>query len=684
MLNSIRTLRVTSNLLAMLALWSSFAWANPTMMPLPVMKVTGLSVEGKSVESLDGVEIQPLPTRKPATTRLAIGSLLTRGSIIAVPGRASVRLQSNNGVLIRLGPGSKLYVDAVAEGQEIYDLILGSAWINMPQPLRMLAMKHGSIAGLARAATFKAEVVRPDVEFRYTVERGDLDVEQRVNLVDGTRKRPLVLYERSTLQAGQSLVASDDQVRRKELRFDDETAIDKYVRDQLREAEDTRNPTKIATALRRAVRVALHYQKIKEAIGYFERWAALPDSLPLELSSFADSIAYNCGQAKDDECALTYYRKSLALTASLYPDGLHGAVAEIGLRAAKLRAKLESAEQVGSALADAEKLRTRWLEGTDRSPKIVERAPVNYPRNMQRWGIGAQGLVEFIVGEDGQARDLRVLQSPHPAFELAIVKSILASKYKPATLEGVPIAAKITMPFTFSFESSIKPDGESAYEFSPATDPKLPHGLQYDQPPRVKVAGPVVYPRHLVESETTGSARLAIALDTKGNVRGVKLLEATHPDFGAAAVAMMQAWEFLPARKNQAPVESVFVFTQKFRWDERDTGLGTNTRLLLRALASKSNEVVETSALDSNPRILYQTQPVDPRPATGAGALPEDVVIEFFIDPDGMVQLPRVISAKSLELGWAAATAVRRWVFETPRVKGEPVFARRELRFSFQ
>lgn len=653
-------------------------------MPLPVLKVTGLTIEGKDVESVDGVEIQPLPTRKSVTTRLAIGSELTRGSVIAVPARASVSLQSNNGVRIRVEPGSKLYVDAVAEGQEIYDLLLGSIWIDMPRPLRMLAIKHGAIAGLARAATFKAEVVRPDVEFRFSVERGEVDVEQRVNLVDGARKRPFVLYERSTLQASQSIVASDDQVRRKELRFDDETAIDKYVRGQLREAEDTRNPTKIATALRRAVRVALHYQRIKEAIGYFERWAALPDSLPLELSSIADSIAYNCGQAKDDECALTYYRKSLALTASLYPDGLHGAVAEIGLRAAKLRAKLEGPEQIASSLADAEKLRTRWLEGTDRSPTIVERAPVKYPRNMQRWGIGAQGLMEFIVGEDGQARDLRVLQSPHPAFELAIVKSTLASKYKPATLEGAPVAAKVTMPFTFAFASSTEPDGELAYEFSPATDPKLPRELQYDQPPRIKVAGPVVYPRHLAESEIAGFAKLAIAVDNRGNVRGVKLIEATHPDFGAAAVAMMQAWEFLPARKNQAPVESVFVFTQKFRWDERDTGLGANTRLLLRALASKSNEVLETGALDSNPRILYQTQPVDPRSATGNSSLPEDVIIEFFIDPDGLVQLPRVLSAKTTALGWAAATAVQRWVFETPRVKGEPVFARRELRFSFQ
>ena len=62
----------------------------------------------------------------------------------------------------------------------------------------------------------------------------------------------------------------------------------------------------------------------------------------------------------------------------------------------------------------------------------------------------------------------------------------------------------------------------------------------------------------------------------------------------------------------------------------------------------------------------------------------EKVVTEFFVDPDGAVQLPKTVSASNEELGWAAATAVKRWIFETPIKAGRAVHARHQLLFDFQ
>jgi hypothetical protein len=145
---------------------------------------------------------------------------------------------------------------------------------------------------------------------------------------------------------------------------------------------------------------------------------------------------------------------------------------------------------------------------------------------------------------------------------------------------------------------------------------------------------------------------------------------------------MIEAWEFKPAMKNHIPIPIVFAFAQKFRATDRDTGVNYHTQTLLSELESKNSKIAELDALDSSPKVLYQPQPVDMR--TGTTVPVEVVTIEFFIDPEGFVQLPRIVSANNLDLGWAAATAMKRWIYEVPTIKGKPVFARRELQFTFK
>lgn len=86
--------------------------------------------------------------------------------------------------------------------------------------------------------------------------------------------------------------------------------------------------------------------------------------------------------------------------------------------------------------------------------------------------------------------------------------------------------------------------------------------------------------------------------------------------------------------------------------------------------------------LDAKPKLLFQPAPFDP--VIASESRKEDVVIEFFIDPDGGVQLPKVISAVTASRGWAAATALKRWIFEVLKVNGKPVYVRRELVIVFK
>ncbi len=329
---------------------------------------------------------------------------------------------------------------------------------------------------------------------------------------------------------------------------------------------------------------------------------------------------------------------------------------------------------------------------TDTTPsnapaKLISMVAPAYPPEMRFWGVTGSGLLQLTVTDSGEVVSPKVIRSPHPAFEQAMVKSVLTGKFSPGQRNGVATSSQVQLPFTFRFEPSPTKGPLSRREpfyFPKQPGDALPPELRYDEPPKINLVASVVYPVELLRTDVTGSAKVAVALDDKGRPINVKIVSATHPDFGHATKAMIQAWEFSPAMKDKKAIANVFLFEQKFEWDERDAGVNRKTRELLSALASKSSAVVETDALDKRPKPLYQPQPQDPRLSVNSADPPAAVVVEFYIDHDGFVHLPRIVSAPDPELGWAAVTAVKRWVFEVPTVKGTPVFARRELALEFR
>jgi TonB family protein len=340
---------------------------------------------------------------------------------------------------------------------------------------------------------------------------------------------------------------------------------------------------------------------------------------------------------------------------------------------------IESPEMKTSATLD---------EGVKRTPvAFVKKPQIKYPRNLREWGNSGEGLVDVTIDENGKPVSPRVLKSSHPAFEFAMVKGILEGEYKPATANGRPVATRVRMPFNFRLDekrSADKPLSALPFRFSKSDASDAPSESAFDEAPEIKVVAPVVYPRELLQKHVRGKATVVFTLDEKGLVQSATIASATHPEFGAAAKAMIAAWDFRPARKNRAAVAATFKIDQEFDRDARDAGLNEHTNRLLRMLESGENEIAEVGALDSPPRILYQTQPAL------AGYIPamelskENTVVEFFIDPDGAVQLPRIVSANHADLGWAAASAIKRWIFEVPMKNGKPVFARHQVKLDMR
>ncbi len=314
------------------------------------------------------------------------------------------------------------------------------------------------------------------------------------------------------------------------------------------------------------------------------------------------------------------------------------------------------------------------------SLEAIVHVPPIYPEVLRYSGTKGTVIVNILITEEGIVQDPIVIESAHPALEKAVVEAVLKWQVKPPrTISGKTMSSRTTQPFNFRLEET--GGGDPAFGL-PKNTAGLPPEFQYDFPPIIKVVAPVVYPVDLLRKNIEGSARVSVTIDPEGEVREVEILEATHREFGFATRAMMQSWIFQPAMKQGKPTWAIFSKNQKFDRDNRETSISSVAEKLLRKKEDDA-DIHPLSALDSLPQPLYAPQPVYPYHLK-VKQVTDRVLVEFLIDKDGWVHLPRLIEVENEELGWLALTAVSRWRYTPPLRAGKPVVARVRMPMRFQ
>jgi TonB family protein len=121
---------------------------------------------------------------------------------------------------------------------------------------------------------------------------------------------------------------------------------------------------------------------------------------------------------------------------------------------------------------------------------------------------------------------------------------------QPVRLEdGKPVKFKARAPFNFPVE-----DDEGAAS-NAGPKPAL-HSIE--QP---------VYPEALAAAKTPGGAIIELIVGADGAVKSVKVLRASHPEFGASAEAAVKKWVFVPAKKDGIAIETRWRIAVAFALD---------------------------------------------------------------------------------------------------------------------
>ena len=189
---------------------------------------------------------------------------------------------------------------------------------------------------------------------------------------------------------------------------------------------------------------------------------------------------------------------------------------------------------------------------------------------------------------------------------------------------------------------------------------------------QVKRALKPIYPYEMLLGGKPGWAETNFVIDYLGRPLFTNAPKSSDRAFAKAAVAMVEANEFMPAKKGKHTVMAPSSMRITF---DGEASLEPDARRVLAELRKTKPAIYNITEIDQRPKALSQDAPVYPRAMKDDG-LTGQAEIEFVITSEGKVLFPRIVSATQEDFGWAAAIAVAQWRFQPPTKNGHKVDAR--------
>jgi hypothetical protein len=152
---------------------------------------------------------------------------------------------------------------------------------------------------------------------------------------------------------------------------------------------------------------------------------------------------------------------------------------------------------------------------------------------------------------------------------------------------------------------------------------------------------PPLYPLRRVDRATED-----FTVSEAGTVKNLRVGDATHPEFGDALVAALEAWVFARPIENN---RTVSVDLSGRTGGVQSGAARCSVRLRCAHAfgpALRAGEIGGARGLDGKLTPIYQVRPEYPRALKEAGEPAGKTETEFVIDREGRVRLPRVVQVR--------------------------------------
>jgi protein TonB len=94
------------------------------------------------------------------------------------------------------------------------------------------------------------------------------------------------------------------------------------------------------------------------------------------------------------------------------------------------------------------------INNLDQKPVARVQPQPAYPYEMSRAGINGDVVVEFIINENGDVIDTRVVRSSHREFEVPAMQAVQKWKFKAGRKGGKAVKVRVSQLIEFNLEDS--------------------------------------------------------------------------------------------------------------------------------------------------------------------------------------------------------------------------------------
>lgn len=77
---------------------------------------------------------------------------------------------------------------------------------------------------------------------------------------------------------------------------------------------------------------------------------------------------------------------------------------------------------------------------------------IEYPEIAKKAGVEGRVIVQFVVDQDGNVQDPRVIREIHQLIDKAAIEAVKKQKFKPGKQRGKPVKVQMALPVIFTLK----------------------------------------------------------------------------------------------------------------------------------------------------------------------------------------------------------------------------------------
>lgn len=107
---------------------------------------------------------------------------------------------------------------------------------------------------------------------------------------------------------------------------------------------------------------------------------------------------------------------------------------------------------VGCACALPQQEKSKAEDPSLVKPVLIEKVAPKYPEDAKAEKVTGQVIIDAYVGADGKVLEAKATNNPDPRLAKAALEAFKQWKFKPATVKGKPVKAKMTVTINFALK----------------------------------------------------------------------------------------------------------------------------------------------------------------------------------------------------------------------------------------